>query len=119
MAGVGVPKRVSVPSPIRARATWLSGARSPEAPTEPRLGTTGVRPALRTAISVSTTTGRTPEWPRARLAAVRSIMPRTASSGSGSPTPAEWERIRFRCTSRTCSGSTRTREREPKPVFTP
>ena len=42
-----------------------SGARSPEAPTEPCEGTYGTSPASWTAISVSTTPSRTPEAPRA------------------------------------------------------
>jgi len=32
------------PSPTSGSARWASGARSPEAPTEPRLGTTGSTP---------------------------------------------------------------------------
>ena len=65
------------PSPISASVRCASGARSPDAPTEPCDGTNGTRPALCTATSVSTTTSRTPEWPRARLAALSASTRRT------------------------------------------
>ena len=45
------------------------------------------RPALCTASSASTTASRTPEWPRARLAALSASTRRTTAGGSGSPTP--------------------------------
>ena len=56
-----------------------SGARSPDAPTEPCDGTYGTRPALCTASSVSITSSRTPEWPRARLAAFSASISRTTA----------------------------------------
>ena len=62
---------------------WASGARSPDAPTEPCDGTYGTRPALCTATSVSITTSRTPECPRARLAAFSASISRTTSGASG------------------------------------
>ena len=85
------------PSPISASVMCASGARSPEAPTEPWHGMHGTRPALCTASSVSITTGRTPEWPRARLAAFSTSIRRTTARRSGSPTPTLCERIRLRC----------------------
>ena len=48
------------PSPIRARAPWARGARSPLAPSEPCSRTTGVIPALSRARCRSTTLGPDP-----------------------------------------------------------
>jgi hypothetical protein len=83
------------PSPISTCAMWASGARSPLAPTEPRDGTSGTTPWFSSASSASTTARRTPDAPRDRLAAVSSIIARTASGGSGAPTPAAWLRTRL------------------------
>ena len=44
-AGTTWPPVSASPSPIRPSARWASGARSPDAPTEPRAGTTGWTPA--------------------------------------------------------------------------
>ena len=75
------------PRPRRGSARWASGARSPLAPTDPRLGTAGSTSASRRAISASMICGRTPECPRARVLARSSNIPRTVSSSSGSPSP--------------------------------
>ena len=96
-----------------------SGARSPEAPTEPWLGTYGTSPALWTASSVSITTGRTPENPRARLAAFSASISRTTSGCSGAPTPTECERIRLSCSVARSSALMRWLASLPKPVLTP
>ena len=97
-----------------------SGARSPDAPTEPCDGTYGTRPALCTAISVSTTASRTPEWPRARLAAFSASISRTTGGGSGSPTPTQCERIRFSCSVAELAGARCAWLASlPKPVLTP
>ena len=113
------PSTRTCPHPSRGRARWASGARSPLAPTEPRLGTTGSTPAPRRAIRASTTRGRTPECPRARVLARSSSMPRTASSSSASPSPAQWLRISRLCSSTIRSSAMRTPARSPNPVFTP
>ena len=96
-----------------------SGARSPEAPTEPWLGTQGTRPALCTASRVSMTTGRTPEWPRARLAAFSASISRTTAGASGSPTPTLCERIRLSCSVARSASLMRVLASLPKPVLTP
>lgn len=96
-----------------------SGARSPEAPTEPWLGTSGTRPALSTASRVSMTTSRTPEWARARLAALVASISRTTAGASGSPTPTECERIRLSCSVARSAALMRWLASLPKPVFTP
>ena len=76
------------PTPIIAAAMWASGARSPEAPTEPCEGTTGVTPRSSIASMQSIVSGRTPEAPCARLASFSAIMSRVTATGVGSPTPA-------------------------------
>ena len=96
-----------------------SGARSPEAPTEPLMGMSGTMPALNTASKVSMTTGRTPEYPRARLAAFMAMTRRTVASDMGSPVPTECERIRLCCSSSSSSSGMRVRASLPKPVLMP
>ena len=71
----------TVPSPIAARATWDKGARSPLQPKDPYWRTAGVIPAASMAASVSTTTGRTPVRPEARVRSRSSIIARTTSRG--------------------------------------
>ena len=109
----------SSPSPMRARAQWASGARSPLAPTEPCSGTSGVRPAFSRARIVSASSGRAPERPMARVRARRSIIARTVSVSIAGPIPAAWERISARWRSSRRSGAMRTEASEPKPVETP
>ncbi|MDT4851105.1 hypothetical protein FQZ97_852750 [compost metagenome] len=60
-AGSHSPFTRTSPSPIRASVMCDSGARAPEAPTEPLTGMRGVMPALSRASRESITTGRTPE----------------------------------------------------------
>ena len=107
------------PQPSSGRARCASGARSPLAPTDPRLGTSGSTSARRRESSASMTFGRTPEWPRARVFARNSSIPRTASSSSGSPSPDAWLRISRRWSSTIRSPAMRTPARSPNPVFTP
>ena len=68
---------------------WASGARSPDAPTEPSPGITGTTPVDRQASSASSVAQRTPDAPWASDAILRARMRRTIGTGSGSPTPAE------------------------------
>ena len=96
-----------------------SGAKSPEAPTEPLTGMCGTMPALSTASKVSMTTGRTPENPRAKLAALVSMTNRTVASLMGSPVPTECDKIRLRCSSSSCSSGMRVLASLPKPVLMP
>ena len=76
-------------------------------------------PASWTAISVSTTPPRTPEAPRARLAALSASISRTTAAGSSSPTPTECERMRLSCSASSASASMRVWASLPKPVLTP
>ena len=91
------PTRAS-PTPIIAAAIWASGARSPEAPTEPCAGTIGVTPARQHRFEKAK---RLAAARRRRLA--RGCRASAPSSGapsrraSGSPTPAAWESTMLRC----------------------
>src|SRR5262249_21479545 len=98
--GMRSPRKIASPSPTTTSARWASGARSPEAPTEPRDGITGCAPPFSIAINVSITAGRQPENPLASTLTRCKIIARTAASGSGSPTPQACERTRFNCSSR-------------------
>ena len=113
------PSTHASPSPTSGSARCASGARSPEAPTEPRLGTTGSTPRSRSASSSSTVSTRAPELPFASAFARRSIAARTISSGYGSPTPHEWERRSRSCSSSVCSSGMATATNRPNPVLTP
>ena len=116
---VSPPKRAWPPSPNTTRPRCDSGARSPEDPQLPRLGTRGVTPRSSIVSSVSTSSGVHPDAPRASAFARNSIIARTTSSGASGPTPAACERIRLRESWDVSSGSIRTRASEPNPVFTP
>ena len=82
------PATRTSPSPINANVMWASGARSPEAPTEPLDGMQGTMLALSIRNMASITSTRTPENPRPRLAALSSRTRRTAAASSSDPTPA-------------------------------
>ena len=118
-AEMSAPPTSTLPSPSRARAAWAKGARSPEAPSDPYSCTAGVIPALSIATIRSTTSGRIPEYPMARVRARSSIMARTTSRSTRGPMPAAWERIRLRCSSRRRSSGMNFRARAPNPVEMP
>src|SRR3954469_5145180 len=65
------------------------------------------------------TSSRTPEYPRARLAALSSRTSRTTRAGSGSPTPTACERSSLSCSSARSSRAMRCVASLPKPVLTP
>ncbi len=87
-AGTGRPSTKTEPTPISTAAMCASGAKSPEAPTDPWQGTTGVNPRASKASSNWTVSRRTPDAPWARLASLRAIMSRAIDAGMGWPTPA-------------------------------
>ena len=97
--GTRSPSTNASPSPTSGSARCASGARSPDAPTEPRLGTTGSTPRSRHSSSSSTVSIRAPEFPFASVFARSSIAERTISSGYGSPTPHACERSSRSCSS--------------------
>ena len=98
---------------------WASGARSPEAPTEPCDGTTGVTPCASIASSSSISDQRTPEAPRPRLRSFSAIISRVTAVGQGSPTPQQCDRIRLRCRVAVSFGAIFRLASLPKPVLTP
>ena len=108
------------PTPIIAAAMCASGARSPEAPTEPWHGTTGIRSRGEHRLQQSPrVSGRTPEAPCARLASFSASISRTIGSGTA-------RRRRPRATARCCAAaapgrpaSMRTLASLPKPVLMP
>ena len=113
------PSNHARPSPINGSARCASGARSPEAPTDPRAGTSGRTPRLRQSRSSATVSIRAPELPFASVLARSSIAARTTSSGYGSPTPQACERNRRTCSSSVSSSGICLLTKRPKPVFTP
>ena len=98
---------------------WLSGARSPLAPTLPCSGTSGTIPALSIATSASTSSGRTPLVGRSSTLARSSMTARTTPGASGAPTPAAWLRIRLTWSASSRSGAMRTFASLPNPVLMP
>jgi hypothetical protein len=107
------------PSPSRTSAMCASGARSPLAPTEPRLGSTGTMPALKTGQRVLD-----------QLAAHAAVAAREVGDAQREgqaahvasrcgPTPAAWLRTRLSCRRRSCASGTRTLDSLPKPVLMP
>ncbi len=76
-----------------------SGARSPDAPTEPNCGTTGTIPALSIAANACKVCTRIPECPRKSVLTRMHSIARTTSAGNGSPTQTAWVTIRLRCNS--------------------
>ena len=84
------------PTPIIAAAICASGARSPDAPTDPCDGMTGVTPRASMASMNSSVPGCTPEAPWARLPSFSAIMSLVVATGAGSPTPAACESTMLR-----------------------
>ncbi|KAG0774455.1 hypothetical protein G6F57_016281 [Rhizopus arrhizus] len=107
------------PTPSITLARCESGARSPEAPTEPCAGTTGSTPLTSIASSSRRVSSRMPEAPCARLTSFSAIIKRTTLAGIGSPTPAACESTMFRCRVARSSRSMRTLASLPKPVLMP
>ena len=85
-AGIRSPATKISPTPIIVAVRCDKGARSPEAPTEPCDGITGVRPWARKASSIATVEGLTPDAPCARLANFSAIISRTVGTDIGLPT---------------------------------
>ena len=107
------------PRPISGSAMWLSGARSPLAPTEPCEGITGAKPALNSASACCSSSRRTPEKPSARLWMRGAKASRLVATGSGSPTPVAWLSSRLVCSVASWSSAMRTPASFPKPVLMP
>ena len=89
------PPALASPTPIRTQDMWASGARSPDAPTEPLDGMQGRTSPFTKAIRVSSVSRRTPDAPFDREAIFSTISRRVTFSSSGAPTPQAWLRTRF------------------------
>ena len=98
---------------------WANGARSPEAPTDPCSGITGITPRSNTVPICSINSQRTPEAPRPKESNFRTIISLTMFSGNGSPTPQQCERMRFRCNELICSLGILVLANFPNPVLIP
>ena len=118
-AGSRTPSKPASPSPIRVAAICASGARSPEAPTDPCTGTTGVTLRARQSSISFAVSQRIPDAPRPSDRSLRIIISRVVASSSASPTPQQCDRTRFLCSRAVSSGGTRTEASLPKPVFDP
>ena len=113
------PWKIASPSPIKTAVMWASGARSPEAPTDPCSGITGITPRSNNVPNSSINSQRTPEAPRPNESNLRTIISLTMFSGNGSPTPQQCERIRFRCNELICSLGILVLASLPNPVLIP
>ena len=118
-AGMRAPARDASPSPNMAAVMCASGARSPDAPTEPCAGTTGVMPFASIACSISTVCQLMPDAPRPTDNNFSTIIKRVVGVSSGSPTPQQCDRMRLRCSFSTSCGAIFTVASLPKPVLTP
>ncbi len=107
------------PTPSIAAARCASGARSPDAPTEPCDGTTGMIPAASIRSRNSSVSRRTPEAPCAMEASLSASINRATGSGIGPPMPPACERTRLRCNVSRSAVSMRTLASLPKPVLMP
>ena len=84
-AGITWPCSSTWPRPISGSARCASGARSPDAPTDPWAGTTGWTPRSRNARSRSTTSGGS-RYGRARACSpAAASIARTTSRGQSAP----------------------------------
>jgi hypothetical protein len=109
----------SSPSPIKFNPIWLSGTRSPEAPTVPHWGIWGTHPLLKSYTRQFMVSGDIPLYPLAKLLILNACILREASSGSTSPMPVAWERMRFSWYSSMSSSLILTFEKIPTPVLIP
>jgi hypothetical protein len=113
------PALRSRPSPISVWARCASCARSPDAPTDPLPGITGMSPAFSMSSSRAGRSTLTPEYPTASVRARSSSSARTASSGSGVPTAAACDRTMAPCRAVRSFSPTGVSASAPNPVFTP
>ncbi len=86
-AGFFSPRCQTSPSPISGRKRWAKGARSPEAPTDPFSGTTGIMFSARCHNIRSSVANCTPEYPCARACTLVISMIRPISDRDRIPHP--------------------------------
>ena len=118
-AGMRSPSKIASPSPIIAAVICASGARSPDAPTDPWLGITGVTFLASMFSSIATVVITTPDAPRPSDRSFSTIIKRVVALSRGSPTPQQWDRIRLRCRVATSLAAILTLANLPKPVLMP
>ena len=118
-ASITSPLYSTLPKPIKPSAMHESGAKSPEAPTEPFSGTIGWIPAFSISSKVCRVSSRMPEFPLAREFALKSIAALTYFCSYGLPIEQVWLIIKFRCSTAVCSVSIATFANLPKPVVSP
>ena len=95
-AAIRVPSKTASPSPIIAAAMWARGARSPDAPTDPWPGITGVTPLASMSWMISTVVIATPDAPRPSDSNFSTIINRVVASSNASPTPQQCDKIKLR-----------------------
>ena len=117
--GMVAPSYTASPAPIMTAAIWASGARSPDAPTDPCDGITGTTPFSSIPSIRSIISQRTPDAPRPSDSSFNAIINRVVGTSSASPTPQQWLRIRLRCRVSVSFDAILTDASLPKPVLTP
>src|ERR1700722_16491095 len=110
------PCKRAVPCPMSTRAMCAMCVRYP---TDPAAGTSGTQSWASRASSPSTTTGRTPENPSAKLLTAAAMMGRASMRSSVGPTPTAWLIKILRDSCSCLDWVTTTSHSAPTPVFTP
>ena len=119
MAGTGVPSRRMAPTPIIAAAMCDSGARSPDAPTDPCDGITGTRSCASIASSMAIVSLCTPDAPCASEASFNASISRAIGAGIASPTPAACDSTMLRCSADRSASPILIEASFPNPVLIP
>src|SRR5690606_29779598 len=118
-AVVILPLYQTFPSPIRGRKRWDRGARSPDAPTEPCLGTTGIISLSICQHIRSTVVHCIPEQPCANACTLRISINLDNSLSMGSPTPTAWLLRMFSCNFLVSARLINVVQSGPNPVLIP
>jgi len=120
------PAAGSAPSPVSSRprpssgsARHASGARSPDAPSDPCWGTAGIRSRFSISTIRSTTSTRTPECPSASTCARSTSIARASARERSGPTAVACDVTIPRCNVAASDGSIRVSASAPNPVVTP
>ena len=115
-----LPPTRTWPMPSNAALKCASGARSPEAPTDPCAGNHGVHLVReQRAQGVDQRQRNTGVAARQRIDLEREDQAHHRHPGAASPTPAACESNRLRCSWASCSSGMRVCASSPKPVLMP
>ena len=117
--GRRAPLYSTSPRPSSGRHMLASGARSPEAPSDPCWNTTGSTSLLKKSTRRCTVSSCTPELPYERDWILSSSISFTISAGTRSPVPQACDITRFFCNCESWSLSIEILQSEPKPVVIP